>query len=194
MPCHAQIRNIFLAEQNAIPFFSCSSFHTSNPSFKQISRMSHTKLGKLPLAVRGTVCHTPSIGSVEVLPDHLLVVAASGTITHLGPPGTAEAAAALTQAGLSHEDIYSLTPTQFLLPGFIDSHFHAPQYSFTGVGTDLPLFDWLHTYTFPCEAGFADRAHAEAVYRRVVRRLLRLGTTTANFFTTLHPEACQVLG
>jgi guanine deaminase len=157
--------------------------------------MTNKLVGKLPLALRGTLCHTPSIGSVEVLPDHLLLVAASGTITHLGPAGTAEAAAALAQAGLSDElDVHSLTPTQLLLPGFIDTHFHAPQYSFTGVGTDLPLFDWLHTYTFPCEAGFADRARAEAVYRRVVARLLRLGTTTANYFTTLHPEACQVLG
>jgi guanine deaminase len=146
-----------------------------------------------PWAFKGTICHTPIIGAVEVLTEHLLVVNAAGTITHLGPAGKPDAAAALLQQGLQAPDIKTLSPLQFLLPGFIDTHFHAPQYTFTGVGTDLPLFDWLSTYTFPCERLFGDKQHAEAVYRRVVKRLLRLGTTTANYFTTLHVEACKVL-
>lgn len=146
-----------------------------------------------PLAFLGTVCHTPNIGAVEVLKEHLMIVNAAGTITHLGPAGTSDAAAALQLVGLQESDIHTLSPTQFLLPGFIDTHFHAPQYSYTGVGTDLPLFDWLQTYVFPCEASFSEMNHAERVYRRVVQRLLRLGTTTANYFTTLHIEACQVL-
>lgn len=32
-----------------------------------------------------------------------------------------------------------------------------------------------------------------AVYTRLVQRLLRLGTTTANYFTTIHPSGCKVL-
>lgn len=63
----------------------------------------------------------------------------------------------------------------------------------TTPGTDLQLFDWLDTYTFPTEASFSDPTHARAIYLRVVARLLRLGTTTAAFFTTLHAQACEVL-
>lgn len=139
------------------------------------------------------MCHTPKIGSVEVLQDHLLVVDAFGVITHLGPAGTPEAAAAVQQQSLQQADIRDLSQAQLLLPGFIDTHCHAPQYAFTGLGTDLPLFDWLQTYTFPCEASFKDTQHAGLVYRHLVQRLLRLGTTTANYFTTLHVEACKVL-
>lgn len=75
--------------------------------------------------------------------------------------------------------------------GPADTHAHAPQFFF-GVGTDLPLFEWLQQYTFPSEASFADTAHARRTYTAVVRRLLRLGTTTANYFTTLHVDACKV--
>jgi guanine deaminase len=97
------------------------------------------------------------------------------------------------QQSLQQADIRELPTAQLLLPGFIDTHCHAPQYAFTGLGTDLPLFDWLNTYTFPCEASFSDTQHAGVVYRHLVTRLLRLGTTTANYFTTLHAEACKVL-
>jgi guanine deaminase len=145
------------------------------------------------LAFKGTICHTPTIGSVEVLQDHLLVVNSTGNITHLGPADTPDAAAALQQVALQPKDIHTLSPTQFLLPGFIDTHCHAPQYAFTGTGTDLALFEWLNTYTFPCEAKFGDRQHAEFVYSRLVQRLLRLGTTTSNYFTTVHVEGCKVL-
>lgn len=145
------------------------------------------------LAFQGTICHTPTIGSVEVLQDHLLVVNSTGSITHLGPANTSDAAAALQQVALQPNDIHTLNPTQFLLPGFIDTHCHAPQYAFTGTGTDLALFEWLNTYTFPCEAKFGDRQHAEFVYSRLVQRLLRLGTTTSNYFTTTHVKGCEVL-
>jgi guanine deaminase len=93
----------------------------------------------------GTVCHTPRIGAVEVLKQQLMVAGASGTITYLGPPDTAQAAAALQAQSLTQQHVRALTPKQLLLPGFIDTHCHAPQYQFTGVGTDLPLFEWLHT-------------------------------------------------
>lgn len=34
---------------------------------------------------------------------------------------------------------------QFLMPGFIDTHLHAPQYAYTGTGTHIPLMEWLDT-------------------------------------------------
>ena len=41
-----------------------------------------------------------------------------------------------------------LTCSQFLMPGFVDTHIHAPQYRFTGTGFDKQLLEWLETYTF----------------------------------------------
>lgn len=147
----------------------------------------------MSLAFRGTLCHTPNLGGVEVLKDNLLVVNSAGFVTHIGPADDPQAAAALQQEGIQPQDVRDLGPMQFLLPGFIDCHFHAPQYAFAGAGTDLPLFDWLNTYTFPCEAAFADRQHAQRIYTAAVTSCLNRGTTTCNFFTTLHSEACKVL-
>lgn len=59
-------------------------------------------------------------------------------------------------------------PSEFFMPGLVDTHIHAPQYSFTGTRVDLPLLQWLTTYTFPTEAKFKDSDFAEEVYTRVV--------------------------
>ena len=48
----------------------------------------------------------------------------------------------------------SLTPSQFLLPGLIDTHIHASQFPNAGLALDLTLLDWLEKYTFPTEEGF----------------------------------------
>lgn len=53
------------------------------------------------------------------------------------------------------------------------------QYKFTGTGTDLPLFQWLDTYTFPTESGMADLSEAKECYSKMITRLLANGTTTA---------------
>ena len=43
-------------------------------------------------------------------------------------------------------DIARSCPTvfRFLIPGLVDTHLHAPQYTIAGTGTDLPLLDWLN--------------------------------------------------
>lgn len=54
------------------------------------------------------------------------------------------------------------------MPGFVDTHIHAPQYVFTGTGYDLPLLDWLEKYTFPSESRFRNVEFALVAYRKVV--------------------------
>lgn len=49
---------------------------------------------------------------------------------------------------------------QVLVPGFVDVHVHAPQYSFTGTATDKPLLEWLQEYTFPAERRLKDMSEA----------------------------------
>ncbi|NXC73613.1 GUAD deaminase, partial [Anhinga anhinga] len=82
---------------------------------------------------------------------------------------------------------------EFFMPGMVDTHIHAPQYSFTGTRVDLPLLQWLATYTFPTEAKFKDRDFAEEVYTRVVRRTLKNGTTTACYFATIYTDTSLLL-
>uniref|UniRef100_A0A0G4F276 Amidohydrolase-related domain-containing protein n=1 Tax=Chromera velia CCMP2878 TaxID=1169474 RepID=A0A0G4F276_9ALVE len=41
--------------------------------------------------------------------------------------------------------LVTLGPPEFLTPGFIDLHIHAPQYSYTGTATDKPLMESVCT-------------------------------------------------
>ncbi|XP_072174401.1 guanine deaminase-like [Diadema setosum] len=90
---------------------------------------------------------------------------------------------------LSADCVTYLTDFQFLMPGLVDTHIHAPQYVYAGTALDLPLLDWLNKYTFPVEAQYKDIKFASEAYRRVVKRTLASGTTTALYFATLHKEA-----
>lgn len=54
------------------------------------------------------------------------------------------------------------------MPGLVDTHIHAAQYSYAGTGLDLPLLQWLSTYTFPAESRFKDLDFANSVYTQVV--------------------------
>lgn len=110
---------------------------------------------------------------------------------------------------ISHESIVDLSifkkkrsyvrlrPQEFMCPGFIDLHIHAPQYAYTGTATDRPLMGddgWLETYTFPAEASLKDDvSKARRVYEGVVKKTLSFGTTTACYFATLHLDPCKVL-
>ncbi|KAM6965587.1 guanine deaminase [Aplochiton taeniatus] len=80
------------------------------------------------------------------------------------------------------------------MPGMVDTHIHASQYSYAGTALDLPLLQWLNTYTFPVEARYKDLEFARRVYTQVVKRTLRNGTTTACYFATIHTDASLLLG
>lgn len=95
--------------------------------------------------------------------------------------------------GFKASDIRELSNHEFFMPGMVDTHIHAPQYSFAGSRVDLPLLDWLNTYTFPTEVKYKDNDFAEEVYTRVVRRTLKNGTTTACYFATIHTAASLLL-
>jgi guanine deaminase len=93
----------------------------------------------------------------------------------------------------SKQAIIELDPYEFIIPGFVDTHIHAPQYTFTGTGYDKPLLEWLNTYTFPQESKFSDIIHAKNAYTKVVKKTLSCGTTTACYFATIHLDASKIL-
>uniref|UniRef100_A0A2K6U8F3 Guanine deaminase n=1 Tax=Saimiri boliviensis boliviensis TaxID=39432 RepID=A0A2K6U8F3_SAIBB len=90
-------------------------------------------------------------------------------------------------------EIRELSHHEFFMPGLVDTHIHASQYSFSGSSVDLPLLDWLTKYTFPTEHRFQNIDTAEEVYTRVVRRTLKNGTTTACYFGTIHTDSSLLL-
>lgn len=77
---------------------------------------------------------------------------------------------------------------KILVPGFIDTHVHYPQVDVIA-SYGAQLLDWLNQYTFPAETKFADRAHADAMAKFFLDRLLESGTTTASVFCTVHPQS-----
>lgn len=70
-----------------------------------------------------------------------------------------------------------------ILQSFSDMHLHAPQYPMLGTGMDLPLLEWLNTYTFPNEARFENIEYARKVYKKLASELISLGTTRVCMFS-----------
>lgn len=81
----------------------------------------------------------------------------------------------------------------FLIPGFVDLHFHAPQYGNYGLGFDEQLIPWLDKYTFPEEAKYQSLDYAKQVFPKVANALLQQGTTRVVLLSSLHREATEYL-
>jgi guanine deaminase len=79
------------------------------------------------------------------------------------------------------------------MPGLVDAHNHAPQYSYVGVGYDMSLSERLRTYKIPTEARFSDVEIAKKIYPLAVRRTLQHGTTTASYLATVHLDSTKEL-
>ncbi|KAL0578677.1 hypothetical protein V5O48_003297 [Marasmius crinis-equi] len=99
----------------------------------------------------------------------------------------------LLQKGCIEVEVIPLKDGQFIIPGFIDTHTHAPQLPNIGTGAQYELLDWLEKITFPMEAKFADDKFAEAAYPEIVRRTINAGTTTCCYYGSLHLGSTKVL-
>ena len=132
--------------------------------------------------LKGTVVSAPALGRLDVTEGGYLV-AEAGRIAGVFPalPGQ--------YAGAAVEDYGDA----LILQSFADLHLHAPQYPMLGMGMDLPLLEWLNTYTFPTEARFADPDYAREIYRKLARELIENGTTRVCMFSSLHREATLIL-
>ncbi|MFT9071305.1 guanine deaminase [Gluconobacter potus] len=72
--------------------------------------------------------------------------------------------------------------------GMIDTHVHYPQLPVIASYGEQ-LLEWLENYVFPAEARYADITYARAVARQFLTELLRVGTTTAAVYCTVHPQS-----
>ncbi|MGC4019108.1 MAG: amidohydrolase family protein [Muricomes sp.] len=82
---------------------------------------------------------------------------------------------------------------RLIIPGLVDLHVHAPQYSFRGLGMDMELLEWLETNTFPEEAKFKDLDYAAQAYRIFVDNMKKGATTRACIFATVHRKSTLLL-
>jgi guanine deaminase len=136
---------------------------------------------------------------LKLLHDHVLTVEGSGVIRHLLPYPSFMSDFHIKDIDWTNDKKFITLHSEydFVCPGMIDLHIHAPQYAYTGTATDKPLMGkdgWLETYTFPAERRLRnDLSYAENVYSKVVQSTLRNGTTTAVYFATLDLEPCKVL-
>jgi guanine deaminase len=139
---------------------------------------------------QGTAFTSKSPTEIHILKDHLFCVNESGRIEKVVDP---EDAKYQTILDVNQDRLQRLKEGQYILPGFVDLHVHAPQWAQSGTALDIPLYEWLNTYTFPLEAKFSDLDFAQKVYQDGVSTLLTNGTTTALYFATVHKEASLLL-
>ena len=132
--------------------------------------------------LRGNIVHAPEMGRLDIL-EHGCLVLEDGVITGLYRQLPEE---------LANAEVRDFGD-RLIMQSFADMHLHAPQYPMLGMGMDLPLLDWLNTYTFPTEARFADVDYARRVYRRLATDLITNGTTRVCMFSSLHTDATLVL-
>lgn len=78
-----------------------------------------------------------------------------------------------------------------IVPGFVDTHVHLPQFAIMGVGSG-ELLEWLHTHTYPEEARFADPDYAARISQMFFESLVANGTTTAAIYSSVHEEATDL--
>ena len=132
--------------------------------------------------LQGNIVCSPKLGELVTLPHGALLLEDDGSVRDVlsAPPGDCDAEI------VNYGD-------RLIMPSFVDMHLHAPQYPMLGMGMDLPLLDWLNTYTFRTESRFADTEYARRTYRRLANDLITGGTTRVCMFSSLHTDATLIL-
>ncbi|KAH6720822.1 hypothetical protein BKA61DRAFT_595630 [Leptodontidium sp. MPI-SDFR-AT-0119] len=147
-----------------------------------------------PLAFYGPVIHSLSSDEVEII-DRALVVVQDGRITALQKDvQKTEVDNVFSGLKLSSSlKVRHLSRGEFIIPGFVDTHNHAPQWAMRGLGRGLHILEWLDQVTFPNEAKFKDPEYARRIYSDCVEGFIRQGITTVSYYGSLHGEATRIL-
>ncbi len=142
--------------------------------------------------ILGNVYHTPIKGDFEYLEQALIIIDNTGSISHVLNPQDVNYDEFIAHLTKNHA-LTRLADDQYLLPGMIDLHIHAPQWPQAGKGLDLPLDQWLMEYTFPLESRYSDLNFAQTVYPHLIDTYLSHGTTTGVYFATIDNAASEYL-
>lgn len=132
--------------------------------------------------LKGNICHTPSSGVLETHENSFLVCI-DNKAAGIFPSIPAEYAALPV-----HDYGDSL-----IIPGLVDLHIHAPQFTYRGTGMDMELMDWLSEQAFPEESRFSDPDYADKAYDIFANALRKSATSRACIFATRHSGATELL-
>lgn len=134
------------------------------------------------LILKGTVVYAESLKSIKTLEDGY-IVSVNGIVSGVY--------AKLPECYINAQ--VKDYGRNIIIPGLVDLHLHAPQFSFRGMGMDLELIPWLNKYAFPEEAKYADTEYAAAAYSAFCAALKTGATTRASIFASLHTPATEIL-
>lgn len=150
-----------------------------------------------PRLFHGAIIHSLGPTQLEILDNALLLVGEDGRIVRFDKDATTIPDSfdlpGHPKTPLDDIKVRRLEKGTFLIPGFIDTHNHAPQWAQRGLGQSMHILDWLDTVTFPNEAKFADPDYARRIYGRCIDGFLKQGITTASYYASAHGEATRVL-
>ncbi|EFA06106.1 guanine deaminase [Tribolium castaneum] len=141
--------------------------------------------------ILGQIIHCINLNTLSVLDNGFVLIGIDGKIKATGNASDLESAK--KQLNFTRLETITLKKKQILLPGFIDTHIHAPQYPNAGLGYDKPLLEWLDSYTYKLEKKYKDLELSKKVYDAVVRKTLDYGTTTACYFASLYDDSSLIL-
>ncbi|KAK0789998.1 hypothetical protein LTS16_012534 [Friedmanniomyces endolithicus] len=151
--------------------------------------------GVQPKIFIGRLIHSKSLKDLEIIPRAAIGVTTNGTIAFVdSEPATAsQLQTRYANEGFAHAQVTTLTKSQFLFPGLIDTHLHAPQWPNLALGMEGTLREWCENYTDPMEASYSSTSKARRVYADVTKTTLALGSTTVAYNSSIHAEATNIL-
>ncbi|ECV5255487.1 guanine deaminase [Salmonella enterica subsp. houtenae] len=147
----------------------------------------------LSFVLKGCGFSAHSDKNITYIKQSLFCINKAGYIARIIPTDEPDYVVFLNEARKANI-LRELKQGEYLLPGFIDLHIHAPQWPNLSKALDRPLEEWLQEYTFPLESRYSDMEYARENYQHLVKTLLANGTTTAVYFATIHREASVELG
>lgn len=147
----------------------------------------------IKLAVEGSYFYSESPTNLKTIENGIILVNEEGFIVN-AVPSTSPEYYKIQEIAKKSTNYIQLNKSQVLMPGFVDTHVHAPQFSQSGKALDKPLEIWLSAYTFPLEASFSKQKVAETIYPQLIKTTLANGTTTAQYFGTVGLESNIELG
>lgn len=134
------------------------------------------------LILKGQICYSTSLEKLEIVEDGFL----------LCEDGYSKGVVQVLPKGWETEELIDYG-NDLIIPGLVDLHVHAPQYTFRGMNMDLELLEWLETQTFPEEANYKNLDYANEAYEIFANKLKYSATTRACIFGTIHVPATMCL-
>ena len=132
--------------------------------------------------IKGNICYSQEVKKITIVENGYLVCI------------DGVSAGVFQDLPIEYKDLECIEYTnKLIIPGLVDLHVHAPQYSFRSLGMDMELLDWLEICAFPEEGKFSDIEYAKKSYEIFVNDMKQSATTRACIFASRHVEATWIL-